>query len=313
MAAVSHPQSHAGLEPWNKDQDTVYALNRGDLAKERERLEYNHRNIFLPLCGGLCPQQILTHLKNQQNPRVAEIATGTGIWLRDMAKLLPSSAELRGIDMDTTKFPPPSDLPPNISLLQHNALKPFPEEMHGSFDMIHIRLIGSGMRKEDWKTVAANAFTLLRSGGYIHWEEAGDTSWKCVPPSHAFDEWSRIRMLWSIKVGRNPFHSVFILLILVIQYSMPAQLPLVLRDAGFADVDDKVWNTFSVEGMMRESMRKIATEVAQPVMLSILESGGVDTLQTTQDMDRLESDLKRDIQNGALIGISLTWFWGRRP
>lgn len=94
---------------------------------------------------------------------------------------------------------------------------------------------------------------------------------------------------------------------------MPAQLPLVLRDAGFANIDNKVWNTFSVEGMMRESMRKIATEVAQPVMLSILESGGVDTLQTTEDMDRLESDLRRDIQNGALIGISLTWFWGRRP
>ncbi|UQC86316.1 uncharacterized protein CLUP02_11816 [Colletotrichum lupini] len=75
MAAVSHPQSHAGLGPWNKDQDTVYALNRGDLTKE-------------------------------------QIATGTGIWLRDMAKLLPSSPELRGIDMDTTKFPPLSDLPP---------------------------------------------------------------------------------------------------------------------------------------------------------------------------------------------------------
>ncbi|KAK1517937.1 uncharacterized protein CCOS01_12194 [Colletotrichum costaricense] len=101
MAAVFHPQSHAGLGPWNKDQDTVYALNRGDLTKEREGLEYNHRSIFLLFA----------------NPRVAEIATGTGIWLRDMAKLLPSSPELRGIDMDTTKFPPPSDLPPNIFLL----------------------------------------------------------------------------------------------------------------------------------------------------------------------------------------------------
>ncbi|KAK1623656.1 hypothetical protein BDP81DRAFT_331861 [Colletotrichum phormii] len=216
-----------------------------------------------------------------------------------MAQLLPSSAELRGINMDTTKFPPPSTLPPNISLLQHNALKSFPEEMRGSFDMVHIRLIGSGMRKEDWKTLATNAFTLLLPGGYIHWEEAGDTSWKYVPPSHAFDEWSRIRLMWSIKVGRNPF--------------MPAQLPLVLRDAGFTDVDEKVWNTFSVEGIMRESMRKIATEVSRPVMPSILESGGVDTLQTTRDMDRFESEMKRDIQDGALIGVSLTWFWGRHP
>ncbi|OHE96274.1 hypothetical protein CORC01_08492 [Colletotrichum orchidophilum] len=299
MTAVSHSQSFAGLEPWNKGEDTVYALNRGDLTKERDRLEYNHKNIFLPLCGGLCPQEVLTHLTNQQTPRVAEIATGTGIWLRDMAKLLPPSAELRGIDMDTTKFPPPSALPPNISLLQHNALKSFPDGMHGSFDMVHIRLIGSGMRKEDWKTVASNAFTLLRPGGYIHWEEAGETSWKCVPPSCAFDEWSRIRLLWSLKVGRNPF--------------MPAQLPLVLRDAGFTDIDEKVWNTFGIEGMMRESMRKIATEIIRPVMLSILEAGGVDTLQSSQDIDRLESEMERDIQDGALIGVSLAWFWGRHP
>ncbi|KAK1542268.1 hypothetical protein CPAR01_05655 [Colletotrichum paranaense] len=57
MAIVSHPQSHADLEPWNKDQDTVYALNRGDLTKERERLEYNHRSIFLLVAAGSVPSK----------------------------------------------------------------------------------------------------------------------------------------------------------------------------------------------------------------------------------------------------------------
>ncbi|KAF6782062.1 methyltransferase domain-containing protein, partial [Colletotrichum musicola] len=53
MAAVSHPPPFdSGLKRWNPDDNGPYVLNRGDLAKERARLEYNHHRIWLPLCGG---------------------------------------------------------------------------------------------------------------------------------------------------------------------------------------------------------------------------------------------------------------------
>ncbi|GKT63162.1 methyltransferase domain-containing protein [Colletotrichum tofieldiae] len=299
MTAAAQPLSVPSLERWNREEGSVYMLNSGDLAKERERLEYNHYNIWLPLCGGLCPPHILEYLRQLPSPHVAEIATGTGVWLKDMAKQLPVSAMLRGIDMDSTKFPRASELPPNCSMMQHNALRPFPEQMLGTFDMVHVRLLRLGLKKEDWETLAHNIFALLRPGGYLHWEEVADSSWKCIPPSRAFDEWKRIETLWAMSVGRDPF--------------MPAQLPIVLRNVGFTDVDEKIWNTYGVEDKMRGPMTKISTEIVRRVMLAVLEDGGTETLQSMKDIDRLESGMRQDVLNGALVGFSYTWIWGRHP
>ncbi|KAF6822229.1 methyltransferase domain-containing protein [Colletotrichum plurivorum] len=303
MAAVSRPPPFdSGLKRWNPDDNGVYVLNRGDLAKERARLEYNHHRIWLPLCGGhLCPPHVLAHLRGLPAPRVAEVATGTGVWLLDMAAQLPAAAELRGIDMDSTKFPPASQaVPLNVSFLKHNALEPFPEEMRGTFDMVHVRLISLGMRAGDWELVARNVFALLKPGGWLHWEEVADGGWRVVPPSRAFDEWMRVTALWSMKTGRNLF--------------MPSRLPLLLKDTGFVDVDDKVFNTFGMRDMLEEPMRKISTEVVRPLMLFVLEDGGLDTIQTLEDVDRLDAEMKRDAAaNDAKFGFNYTWTWGRRP
>ncbi|KAF0324452.1 hypothetical protein GQ607_008401 [Colletotrichum asianum] len=300
MAAVSRPHFDSGLKRWNPDDDSIYVLNRGDVAKERARLEYNHHKIWLPLCGGLCPPQILAHLRQLPAPRVAELATGTGIWLRDMAAQLPSTAELRGIDMDTTKFPPASELPKNMSMMQHNALKPFPQEMHGTFDMVHVRLISLGMKKDDWAVVARHLYALLRPGGYLHWEEVGDSVWRVIPPSKAFDEWIRIGTLWSMKVGRDPF--------------MPARLPLIVQDAGFVDVEEKIFNSFGTRDMLREPMLKISKELVRPVMLCVLEDGGLETMQSEKDIDRLQEEIRRDVEeNGVKFGFYYSWVWARHP
>ncbi|KAK6213632.1 methyltransferase domain-containing protein [Colletotrichum tabaci] len=299
MTAAAQPLSTPGLQRWNDEEDSVYMLNSGDLAKERARLEYNHHNIWVPLCGGLCPPPILAYLNGLPAPRVAEIATGTGIWLRDMAARLPASAELRGVDMDATKFPRAAELPPNCAMMQHNALRPFPEPMLGTFDMVHVRLIALGMKKGDWEALARNLFTLLRPGGYLHWEEVADSSWKCLPPSRAFDEWKRTVALWAIRVGRDPL--------------MPARLPLVLRNCGFTDVDEKTWNTYGVEDMMRGPMNKVSTEAVRPIMLSILEDGGSEAVRSIQDVDRLENEMRQDVLNGTLVGFTYTWIWGRHP
>ncbi|KAI8308111.1 N-methyltransferase tcpN [Colletotrichum sp. SAR11_59] len=252
MAAVSRPHFDSGLKRWNPDDDSIYVLNRGDVAKERARLEYNHHKIWLPLCGGLCPPQILAHLRQLPAPRVAELATGTGIWLRDMAAQLPSTAELRGIDMDTTKFPPASELPKNMSMMQHNALKPFPQEMHGTFDMVHVRLISLGMKKDDWAVVA--------------------------------------------------------------RHFMPARLPLIVQDAGFVDVEEKIFNSFGTRDMLREPMLKISKELVRPVMLCVLEDGGLETMQSEKDIDRLQEEIRRDVEeNGVKFGFYYSWVWARHP
>ena len=95
--------------------------------------------------------------------RIADVATGTAIWLLDLASTLPSSSttEFYGFDISTKQFPAPEDRPANVSLYEHNVLNPFPEEYHGTFDVVAVRLITAGLRTSDWETAVENLCTLL--------------------------------------------------------------------------------------------------------------------------------------------------------
>ncbi|KAF6817202.1 hypothetical protein CPLU01_13649 [Colletotrichum plurivorum] len=95
---------------------------------------------------------------------------------------------------------------------------------------------------------------------------------------------------------------------------MPARLPLLLKDVGFVDVNDKVFNSFGIRDMLQEPIRKVAIEVVRPLMLAVLEDGGMDTIQALEDVDRLEADMKREVAaNDAKFGFHYYWTWGRRP
>jgi hypothetical protein len=50
--------------------------------------------------------------------------------------------------------------------------QPFPPELHGQFDMIHLRLLVAGMDREDWAKATVNLLQLLKAHGAIQWEEA---------------------------------------------------------------------------------------------------------------------------------------------
>ncbi|OLN96302.1 Demethylmenaquinone methyltransferase 2 [Colletotrichum chlorophyti] len=300
MAEISQPPRVSHIRPWDENYNALYPLNEGDLDTERQRLDSNHYKVRMPLCGGLCPPHILQHLKSLPSPRVIELAAGTGVWLRDLADHLPASASLVGVDMDAVKFPPAAELPPNMTMMQQNALKPFPDDMLGTFDMVHIRLISMGLKKEDWEVVARNIYTLLKPGGYVHWEEMYDIGWRCIPPSRPFDEWCRLTALWSIQCGRDLF--------------MPAQLPNLLEDVGYVGVDDKVWNTFGARGLLRDHMTQVSKQALRPILLAIVEGGGLENVQSIKDVDRLEEEMKRDVEeNGVLVGFMYTWIWGQRP
>ena len=151
--------------------ESVYGLNAN--PTEVERLDWNHHNVWLPLTGGrLLPGHILDHLLALgRPPAVADIATGTGIWLKSLATQLPERSRLDGFDFVTTKFHPPSELPAGVRLQFGNAFEPFPEKLQETYDLVHVRLLGSGLRSEQWALVANNLRTLLRPGGYLFWED----------------------------------------------------------------------------------------------------------------------------------------------
>ncbi|QDS77200.1 hypothetical protein FKW77_002597 [Venturia effusa] len=105
--------------------------------------------------------------------KVADIATGTGVFLRDLSeKVNDASIDLQGFDISADQYPPPEKLPSNVTLKLANAKTGFPPEYHGKFDIVNIRLLTAALENEqDWRNVGLNTLALLKPGGYLQWIE----------------------------------------------------------------------------------------------------------------------------------------------
>jgi SAM-dependent methyltransferase len=126
--------------------------------------------FFSELTGELLPRSILDHLSTLSSPRIADVGTGTGAWLLDLATRLPPTSQLTGFDIDTEKYPARQELPDNVSLEPGNVLEPFPETHCGAYDVVHVRLLMYALKKDQWETAARNLKTLLKPGGWLFWE-----------------------------------------------------------------------------------------------------------------------------------------------
>ncbi|KAI0185625.1 S-adenosyl-L-methionine-dependent methyltransferase [Xylaria flabelliformis] len=103
-------------------------------------------------------------------PRIADIGTGTGRFLLRLHTLYPN-AILDGSDISSALYPPKEMLPSNVSLTVLDAKQPLPEDLHGQYDLVHVRLLVAAMLPGDWDTVVRNLCLLLKPGGHLQWEE----------------------------------------------------------------------------------------------------------------------------------------------
>ena len=76
---------------------------------------------------------------------IADIGCGTGVWLEEVAKVLPDSADSKkrtyyGFDISMAMFPPDSERG-NIKYAKMDILDPVPEEYHARFDLVSIRFL----------------------------------------------------------------------------------------------------------------------------------------------------------------------------
>lgn len=143
-------------------QDT-YILNRDFFATTRlncqhwvwhQELGYNiHPSITVPFHG-----------------RIADVATGTGAWLLEVARERPD-AQCDGFDINLEQAPPTVWLPANISLRTWNMYEPPPPELIGAYDMVHIRLLTVVVRNKDTLPIIKNMALLLKPHGWLQWDE----------------------------------------------------------------------------------------------------------------------------------------------
>lgn len=140
-----------------------YLLNRD--TEESQRLNDQH-DVWVQNLGYNINPRIASELPN--DAVVADIATGTGIWLLDVAKDYPTW-DLHGFDISDAQLQYKESS--NLHFQFADIKQPFPMELHGKFHLVHVRLLIFAIRASDWKPCVANLKTLLKPGGWIQWDE----------------------------------------------------------------------------------------------------------------------------------------------
>ncbi|KAL2819613.1 S-adenosyl-L-methionine-dependent methyltransferase [Aspergillus cavernicola] len=108
-------------------------------------------------------------------PRIADLATGTAIWLCDLLRD-PSlseyqSLQLDGMDIDLKNAPVAEWLGPTITLREWNLFDEVPNDLIGKFDVVHLRLLVLVVQQSDPLPIIRNVFQMLKPGGYIQWDD----------------------------------------------------------------------------------------------------------------------------------------------
>ena len=142
--------------------------------------------------------------------QIADVATGTAIWILDTARELPT-AQFDGLDISLSQAPAKEWLPSNIQLRAWDIFDNVPNDLLAKYDIIHVRLLVLVVRKSDPRPLLRKFAKMLKPGGYLQWDELNypDTSVKIANPSiqtPALDElrelvYSRGRNDWTVQLA----------------------------------------------------------------------------------------------------------------
>ncbi|KAL4941976.1 hypothetical protein BDV06DRAFT_193277 [Aspergillus oleicola] len=198
-----------------------YVLIRSDAESERLERQFNAWQANI---GYLLHPSILQH----DYMRIADVGTGTGIWLRELAKTLPPTAQLDGFDLSDSMFAR-VNLPANINFYHQNLLEPFPEEFLDKYDVLNVRVMVVALSSEEWGLAVRNLMTLLRPGGHLQWVDCA--AHDCVieapdgvEPTHA-RHYLDIFRTGMMAVGKTP---------------NVALLNTIFQQSGLADCEERI-------------------------------------------------------------------------
>lgn len=83
------------------------------------------------------------------------------IWLLDLARTLPPTAQLDGFDIDISDCPPEQWLPRNVRMRHLDALGEIPEHLAGKYDIVQLRLFQVVVKDNDPGPLLRNMVKML--------------------------------------------------------------------------------------------------------------------------------------------------------
>ncbi|KAJ8065346.1 hypothetical protein OCU04_006034 [Sclerotinia nivalis] len=188
---------------WSLTDGHGYVFNRSHIAACRLNLQYYLWKEAL---------QFVIHPSIQLSPNavIADVATGTGAWLLDVARDFPQ-AQLHGLDNDISQAPHTNWLPGNVSVRHWDIFTDLPDEMVGTFDYVHVRLLVLVLEGNN-EAFIQKLLKMLKPGGYLQWDELDCVNMHVKLPISSPDtkapalekiremSWANGRYDWTLKI-----------------------------------------------------------------------------------------------------------------
>ncbi|GAN04708.1 type 11 methyltransferase [Mucor ambiguus] len=152
---------------YHLEEASTYTLPRDEL--EQDRLNSQHFSLKALYDGNILPsvKELLP-----SNAQVLDLGCGSGCWVMEMAIDFP---QFKIIGLDMADMFPTTIRPENVKFELHNILNglPYPDQ---TFDYVHMRLLITGLRTEEWPAVIAEIHRVLKPGGLVQLVESDFTA-----------------------------------------------------------------------------------------------------------------------------------------
>ncbi|KAI9646005.1 hypothetical protein NHQ30_005443 [Ciborinia camelliae] len=227
--------SESSKVDWSLADGHGYVFDRSHIAACRLNLQYYLWKEAL---------QFVVHpsVPLNNDSVIADVATGTGAWLLDVARDFPK-ATLDGFDNDVRQAPHQSWLPENVSMRHWDIFTDLPDDMVGKYDYVHVRLLVLVLDSNSQSSVIQKLLRMLKPGGYLQWDELDCVNMhvRKVDPEIQAPALEQIReMSWAN--GRHDW---------------TVKLPDFLQEAGFRDAkiqffgdDDRLARAFNEQHLL---------------------------------------------------------------
>lgn len=200
---------------------------KADYVFTRDFLDNNRINLMHTLWAKIFGYVVHPNIPtNRPDLRVADVGTGTGIWLFDVRDLIAPSARLEGFDISFDAAPPTETLPSNVTFRHWDVKEDLPEDLVGVFDVVHVRFFAFVLLGDQVPLVVQRLFKMLKPGGYLQW---GDPDFESVRidkigPDTRTESLAEMFKLLSVQDPR-------------LKPTWVTELPSLFSAAGFVDIE----------------------------------------------------------------------------
>lgn len=232
-------------------------------------------------------------------PTIADVATGTGLFAIEVAKQLPK-AEVHGLDISSKLFHEQSKLPKNVRLGTYDIHNAPSLEHQSKFDLIHVRLIVSGMQKDDWAPAVDHLLSMLKPGGWIQWEEADypNADFQRGNPGSKTEAVDKFAFAWrdaSLEKFRHGYNT----------------LPGIMRDAGMVDVSPDI----VASDRLAETRRRTTANSLEIAGIGnrVIADRGLPGAMSHETIGTLEKAAWAELDLGVYVRYQIHVNMGRKP